>query len=60
MGDRHGEAIARDHLGDSLLASGDEAGANAAWEVSAAALTELGHPDADAVRSKLGSPRASH
>ena len=60
MGDRHGEAIARDHLGDSLLASGDEAGAHAAWEASAAALTELGHPDADAVRSKLGSPRASH
>ena len=60
MGDRHGEAIARDHLGDSLLASGDEAGAHAAWEASAAALTELGHPDADAVRVKLGSSRASH
>ena len=42
------------------VASGDEAGAHAAWEASAAALTELGHPDADAVRVKLGSSRASH
>ena len=59
MGDRHGEAIARDHLGDSLLEAGDEAGALAAWDASAAALTELGHPDADAVRAKLGSTGAS-
>ncbi|WP_433062424.1 BTAD domain-containing putative transcriptional regulator [Dactylosporangium sp. CS-033363] len=55
VGDRYAEALALDGLGDTRT---DPDGARALWERSLTILTELGRPEADAVRAKLSSPAA--
>jgi DNA-binding SARP family transcriptional activator/tetratricopeptide (TPR) repeat protein len=52
-GDRYQSASARAHLGDAHEAAGDPAAAGEAWRQALDALEELGHPDADAIRSRL-------
>jgi hypothetical protein len=42
-----------DHLGDNHLATGDLAGALAAWRAAVAILDELGHPAAAKLRAKI-------
>jgi tetratricopeptide (TPR) repeat protein len=61
--DRQYEAIGLAHLGDAEQAAGRVRAARDSWRRSLALLTEIDHPDADAVRAKLGPgdnrPRAA-
>jgi tetratricopeptide (TPR) repeat protein len=54
-GDRHLEATVLTHLGDVHHATGDGDASRAAWRQALAILTDLDHPDADAVRAKLAT-----
>ncbi len=54
MGDRHAEGIVLVHLGDSHDAAGDRAAARDAWGTAQPILDDLAHPEAAAVRAKLG------
>jgi DNA-binding SARP family transcriptional activator len=53
FGARHGEAVTLAYLGDAHLAGGDPVAALEAWHLALAILSELGHPEASHVRSKL-------
>jgi tetratricopeptide (TPR) repeat protein len=53
LDDRYYRAHTLDGLGSTYQAAGDRASAGAAWRQAAAILEQLGHPDADRVRSKL-------
>ncbi|GAA1859122.1 AfsR/SARP family transcriptional regulator [Asanoa iriomotensis] len=53
VGDRYNEADTLTRLGDALRAGGDPDAARAAWRSALAILEHLGHPDQDAVRTKL-------
>ncbi|HVQ95048.1 MAG TPA: BTAD domain-containing putative transcriptional regulator [Mycobacteriales bacterium] len=55
LGDRYLEATALTHLGDSQHAAGQPDQARAAWTAALDILTDLDHPDADAVRAKLAT-----
>ena len=57
LGGRWGEAEALGHLGDARHAAGDPVAARAAWEEALAILDDLKHPDAAAVRAKLGASK---
>jgi tetratricopeptide (TPR) repeat protein len=52
-GVRYFEADALSHLGDAHHAAGDRAAGRAAWSRALDIFTDLDHPDAEAVRSKL-------
>jgi tetratricopeptide (TPR) repeat protein len=54
QGDRYREADVRTHLGDSYLAAGESGRARSTWQQALLIFTELGLPNADAVRAKLG------
>jgi tetratricopeptide (TPR) repeat protein/transcriptional regulator with XRE-family HTH domain len=56
FGDRYQEATILTHLGDAHGASGEQRLAREAWQQALGIFDELSHPDADQVRSKLGSP----
>jgi tetratricopeptide (TPR) repeat protein len=53
LGDRHHEAGGLIRLGDTHHAAGDPAAARAAWSQALTIFTELDHPDAQTVRTKL-------
>ncbi len=55
LGDRYWEAYALDRLGDVHNSLGDNDIAAAAWQESLSIFEELGHPDAQALRSKIGA-----
>ena len=54
-GHRYNEANALSQLGDALAEGGEAAAAEHAWRQALDILSELDHPDAAAVRSKLDS-----
>jgi len=54
LGDRHDQADTLTRLGDTHLETGDRNAAAEAWRQALDILTELDHPDAEAVRAKLG------
>jgi len=60
LGDRHDRAEVLIHLGDAHQAAGDGAAARRALQQALAILDELNHPDADAVRSRLGQHPAGN
>jgi tetratricopeptide (TPR) repeat protein len=53
LGDRYNEAHSQTRLGDVRHAAGDLDAAGAAWQRALTILTDLDHPDADEVRTKL-------
>jgi tetratricopeptide (TPR) repeat protein/transcriptional regulator with XRE-family HTH domain len=53
LGDRYREANTLVHLGDTRQAAGDQAKAHETWRLALAILTELQHPHADQVRTRL-------
>jgi len=53
FGDRYAETDTLACLGDTYLAAGDAESAGAAWRNALAVLDDLGHPDAEGVRTKL-------
>jgi DNA-binding SARP family transcriptional activator len=53
LSDRYHQAEALVHLGDTHEMTGDPAAAYGAWQQAIAILSELGHPEADAVRARL-------
>ena len=53
LGDRHLEAMARTHLGDTHHAAGDARAARDAWQNALAVLGEVDHPAAQKVRAKI-------
>jgi DNA-binding SARP family transcriptional activator/tetratricopeptide (TPR) repeat protein len=53
VGDRYNEADALHSLGDTHVAAGRHDAAHSVWQHAYEILTDLGHPDADAIRSKL-------
>jgi DNA-binding SARP family transcriptional activator/tetratricopeptide (TPR) repeat protein len=53
VGDRHYTADTLVHLGETYLAAADPPAARRSWQRAVAILVELGHPDADQVRTKL-------
>jgi DNA-binding SARP family transcriptional activator/tetratricopeptide (TPR) repeat protein len=53
LGDRYWKATTLTHLGDIHHAMGDAGAARAAWADALDILTDLDHPQADAVRAKL-------
>jgi tetratricopeptide (TPR) repeat protein/transcriptional regulator with XRE-family HTH domain len=55
LGDRANQADTLRHLGDTQAAAGDPGAARASWQEALAILTELGHPDAEAVRGDLAT-----
>jgi tetratricopeptide (TPR) repeat protein len=57
LGDRWSEADTITRLGDAHHAAGDTGAAAAAWRRAVTILDELGHPDADRVRTKLKGTR---
>ncbi|SNY70109.1 AfsR/SARP family transcriptional regulator [Paractinoplanes atraurantiacus] len=54
LGDRYQEADTTTKLGDTHQTAGDLPAARAAWEHACRILTDLNHPDAAALRAKLG------
>jgi DNA-binding SARP family transcriptional activator/tetratricopeptide (TPR) repeat protein len=52
-GERLPEAQTLTRLGDAYLAAGDTRAAEQAWRKAVALLSDLGHPDVDAVRSRI-------
>jgi DNA-binding SARP family transcriptional activator len=54
IGNRWGEAETLGHLGDTRHAAGNPQEARTAWEQALEILDDLGHPDADKIRAKLG------
>ena len=59
IGDRYLEAGTLTRLGDTHEALGDHTAAREAWQAALLILSDLGHPDAAAVRTKLRKARAS-
>jgi len=55
LGDRYWEAYALDRLGDAHTSVGEREIGVVAWLESLAIFDELGHPDAEALRVKLGT-----
>jgi tetratricopeptide (TPR) repeat protein len=53
LGDRYYEADTLHHLGDAHAAAGDPDAAEKAWHCALLILTDLGHPDAARVQTKL-------
>jgi tetratricopeptide (TPR) repeat protein len=53
LGDRYNEATILNHLGDSHQAADSHEPARDAWQQALTILTDLDHPDAETVRSKL-------
>jgi DNA-binding SARP family transcriptional activator len=53
IGDRHQEAVTLHRLGDTHKDAGDTVAARAAWTQALAILSELNHPDAEDVHTKL-------
>jgi tetratricopeptide (TPR) repeat protein/transcriptional regulator with XRE-family HTH domain len=58
-GHRFNESASLIHIGDTHQANGDVDGACTAWQRALELLTELEHPEADAVRAKLRQVRAA-
>jgi tetratricopeptide (TPR) repeat protein len=54
VGDRHQEAVSLINLGDAHITDNPDA-ANHAWQQALNILTDLNHPDAEYVRSKLAT-----
>jgi DNA-binding SARP family transcriptional activator/tetratricopeptide (TPR) repeat protein len=54
--DRYLEADILVHLGQTQQAMGDGPAARTSWQAALDILTELDHPDADAVRARLAGP----
>jgi tetratricopeptide (TPR) repeat protein/DNA-binding XRE family transcriptional regulator len=52
-GDRYNRAEILVHLGDTRHSAGDDDGARGCWRQALEILDELGHPDADRVRTAL-------
>ncbi len=52
-GNRYHEAETLVHLGDTYHASGDTGAARDRWRAALASFTDLDHPDADQVRTRL-------
>jgi tetratricopeptide (TPR) repeat protein len=57
LGDRYNEATVLDCAGDGHHAAGDAQAARRAWQDALAILEGLHHPDAGALRAKLGRGR---
>jgi DNA-binding SARP family transcriptional activator/tetratricopeptide (TPR) repeat protein len=55
LGARYYQADTLTHLGDAYHAAGNLSAARGAWQHAVARLDEIGHPDADKVRARLGS-----
>jgi tetratricopeptide (TPR) repeat protein len=53
-GDRYNESETLTHLGDLQAVQGNRSAAMDRWESALAILEELGHPDTEAVRRRLG------
>lgn len=58
MGHRYGEATTLSSLGDTMDAAGDSDAARRRWQEAMAILADLGHSDAEQVRSKLSGAAA--
>ncbi|WP_198680765.1 AfsR/SARP family transcriptional regulator [Lentzea terrae] len=56
LGDHYWTADVLIHLGDSHLAAGDPVEARAAWQEALGILEDLGHPHAEAARTRLSPP----
>ncbi|WP_433305979.1 AfsR/SARP family transcriptional regulator [Actinoplanes sp. CA-030573] len=54
FGDRYNEGVSLARLGDALAETGDHDDAVRAWARALRVLDELGHPDADDIRRRLG------
>jgi tetratricopeptide (TPR) repeat protein len=57
LGDRYHEAETLTRIGDTHHAGNEDAAVHEAWRLALTIIEELGHPDADLVRSKLRSAR---
>jgi DNA-binding SARP family transcriptional activator/tetratricopeptide (TPR) repeat protein len=55
LGDRYQEATTLTHLGDTHLAADQPDAARAAWTDALGILTDLDHPDAEAVHARLAT-----
>lgn len=55
-GDKYYEAAGLDSLGDAHHDAGDHAAAREMWQRALTILDELGHPEAERVRAKVGGP----
>jgi tetratricopeptide (TPR) repeat protein len=55
IGDRYNEADTLTSLGDTWHAAGRPGAARETWTRALGILDQLGHPDADQVRDKIGS-----
>jgi tetratricopeptide (TPR) repeat protein len=53
-GDRYEYAATLDRLGDTYQSVADSGAARDSWERAVAIFADLGHPDADQIRAKLG------
>jgi tetratricopeptide (TPR) repeat protein len=62
IGDRYYEADTLTHLGDTQHAAGNPDAARTAWQQALKVLTDLDHPDADTVHTRLNSldPDTAH
>ena len=58
LGDRYGEADSQASLGDTYHAMGNLPRARSSWQHSLVILDELRHPEASAIRSRLGNAEA--
>ncbi|GAA1021656.1 SARP family transcriptional regulator [Acrocarpospora pleiomorpha] len=58
-GDRYNEALVLTHLGDNDKAAGQTSAARSHWRRALTILTDLRHPTADDVRSRLQAPGTS-
>jgi hypothetical protein len=59
LGHRYEEAFTLTHLGDTHHSAGHAVSARAAWLRALDILTELGHPDAEAVKAKVMNSQAT-
>ncbi len=53
LGDRHGEAEALFHLGEAQVAADQRDDALLTWQHALTILDDVGHPDAERVRTRL-------
>jgi tetratricopeptide (TPR) repeat protein len=60
LGNRYGEADTSARLGAAHHAAGNRPAARAAWQHALTILTDLHHPDADAVRAELEQLATDH
>lgn len=59
LGSRYNEAMVLSNLADAHESGGDRTAAREALRTALAILDDLGHPDADRVRARLGAERVS-